>query len=46
MDLAFLIATAIKMGLYFTVVLTFVAYSVYAERRFSAIIQDLSLIHI
>ena len=40
MDLAFLIATAIKMGLYFTVVLTFVAYSVYAERRFSAIIQD------
>ncbi|MEM9081836.1 MAG: complex I subunit 1 family protein, partial [Verrucomicrobiota bacterium] len=40
MDLTFLIATSIKIGLYFTIVLTFVAYSVYAERRFSAIIQD------
>lgn len=40
MDLPFLIATLIKMGLYFTIVLTFVAYAVYAERRFSAIIQD------
>ncbi len=40
MDTVFLIATAIKIGLYFTVVLTFVAYAVYAERRFSAIIQD------
>ena len=40
MDPIFLIATIIKMGLYFTVVLTFVAYAVYAERRFSAIIQD------
>ncbi|MDQ8188775.1 complex I subunit 1/NuoH family protein [Roseibacillus persicicus] len=40
LDLAFLIATVIKMGLYFTIVLTFVAYAVYAERRFSAIIQD------
>ena len=40
MDTAFLIATLIKMGLFFTVVLTFVAYAVYAERRFSAIIQD------
>ena len=40
MDIVFLIATLIKMGLYFTVVLTFVAYAVYAERRFSAIIQD------
>ena len=40
MDTAFLIATLIKIGLYFTVTLTFVAYAVYAERRFSAIIQD------
>ena len=40
MDLALLIATVIKMGLFFTIVLTFVAYAVYAERRFSAIIQD------
>ncbi|MDP0491432.1 MAG: NADH-quinone oxidoreductase subunit H [Verrucomicrobiota bacterium JB023] len=40
MDLTFLIATSIKIGLFFTIVLTFVAYSVYAERRFSAIIQD------
>lgn len=40
MDTVFLIATAIKIGLYFTVVLTFVAYAVYAERRFSAVIQD------
>ena len=40
MDLAFFIATLIKMGLFFTIVLTFVAYAVYAERRFSAIIQD------
>jgi NADH-quinone oxidoreductase subunit H len=40
MELTFLIATAIKMGVYFGLVLTFVAYSVYAERRFSAIIQD------
>jgi len=40
MDPIFLIATLIKMGVYFTVVLTFVAYAVYAERRFSAVIQD------
>ena len=40
MDLAFFIASLIKIGLFFVIVLTFVAYSVYAERRFSAIIQD------
>lgn len=40
MDPVFLIATLVKMGVYFTIVLTFVAYAVYAERRFSAIIQD------
>lgn len=40
MDTPFLIATAIKIGVILGVVLTFVAYAVYAERRFSAIIQD------
>lgn len=41
MDLAFLIASVAKIVfLTFLVILPMVAYSVYAERRFSAIIQD------
>jgi NADH-quinone oxidoreductase subunit H len=40
-NLAFLIATAVKMVFFsFLVILPMVAYSVYAERRVSAIIQD------
>jgi NADH-quinone oxidoreductase subunit H len=40
-NLAFLIASAVKIVFFsFLVILPMVAYSVYAERRFSAIIQD------
>lgn len=40
-NLAFLIASAVKIVFFsFMVILPMVAYSVYAERRFSAIIQD------
>ena len=41
MDLAFIIASAIKIfGFTFLVVLPLVAYSTYAERRVSAVLQD------
>jgi len=41
MDLIFIIASALKIsGLIFAVILPMVAYSVYAERRVSAIMQD------
>lgn len=40
-NLAFIIASAVKIVFFsFLVILPMVAYSVYAERRFSAIIQD------
>ncbi len=40
-NLAFIIASAVKIVFFaFMVILPMVAYSVYAERRFSAIIQD------
>ena len=40
-DLTFLIASLVKIVfLTFLVILPMVAYSVYAERRFSAVIQD------
>jgi NADH-quinone oxidoreductase subunit H len=40
-DLTFLITSLVKIvGLTFMVILPMVAYSVYAERRFSAVIQD------
>lgn len=40
-NIAFLIASAVKIVFFsFLVILPMVAYSVYAERRFSAIIQD------
>ncbi len=40
MDWPILLSIALKIGIIFAVVMTFVAYSVYAERRFSALIQD------
>ncbi|MGJ8696572.1 MAG: complex I subunit 1/NuoH family protein [Verrucomicrobiaceae bacterium] len=40
MDTTLLIATAIKIGVFLGVTLTFVSISVIFERRFSAIIQD------
>ncbi len=40
MDIPFLIATAIKIGVFLGVTLTFVSVCVIFERRFSAIIQD------
>ena len=41
LDLAFLVTSLVKIvGLTFMVILPMVAYSVYAERRFSAVIQD------
>ena len=40
-DIAFLVASVVKIVfLTFLVILPMVAYSVYAERRFSAVIQD------
>jgi len=40
-NIAFIIASAVKIVFFsFLVILPMVAYSVYAERRFSAIIQD------
>lgn len=40
-DLVFLVTSLVKIvGLTFMVILPMVAYSVYAERRFSAVIQD------
>lgn len=40
MDWPILLSIALKIGIIFGVVMTFVAYSVYAERRFAAILQD------